>query len=192
MTESAEHTLSLPEIPDLSSIEESGAKASRFEDGWYEGTIQERRELTDRSGNDRIFESDDQPSKGGDSRNIRVQVELLRKSDGRKLGTNTMINYRPEDLSADVVAQVTAKMADVKGGAEWGSLFRPFMTLSRLSKLQKLAGVRQLQRNGNGGLDLQPLYGKKGYFRLAPDDRNPEFKAIVEIRAEAPPKAKVL
>ena len=192
MTASAEPTLSLPEIPDLSSIEESGTKAAKLDDGWYEGTILERRELTDRSGNDRIFESDDQPSKGGDSRNIRIQVELVRKSDGRKLGTNTLINYRPEDLTADMVAQVTAKMAEVKGGAEWGSLFRPFMTLSRLNKLQKLAGVRQLQRNGNGGLDLQPLYGKKGYFRLAPDDRNSEFKAIVEFRVDAPTKAKVL
>lgn len=183
--------LVIPDIPDLSGIQDP-TRGEPFGDGWYEGTIMEKRELTDRSGNERIFETTDQPSQNGDSRNIRLQVELVRKADGRKLGTNTLINYRPEDLSADVVAQVTAKMAEVKAGAEWGPLFRPFMTLSRLSKLQKLAGVRQLQRNGNGGLDLHPLYGKKGFFRLAPDDRNPEYKAIAEFRETAPARAKVL
>ena len=188
----SDETLVLADIPDLSSIEDSGAKAAKFEDGWYEGTILAKREMTDRSGNDRVFESDDQPSQAGDSRNIRLQVELVRKSDNRKLGTNTLINYRPEDLTAEVVAQVSAKMEEVKGGAEWGPLFRSFITLSRLGKLQKVAGVRQLQRNGNGGLDIHPLFGKKAYFRLGPDNRNPEYKAIVEFKEVAPVKAKVL
>ena len=186
-----DETLAIPDIPDLSGIQDPTSREP-FGDGWYEGTIIAKRELTDRAGNERIFESDDTPSQAGDSRNIRLQTELVRQSDGRKLGTNVLINYRPEDLSAETVAQVTAHMELVKGGAEWGAYFRPFMTLSRLSKLQKIAGVRQLQRNGNGGLDLQPLYGKKGYFRLAPDDRNPEFKAIKEFRETKPAKAKVL
>lgn len=186
-----EETLNIPDIPDLSGIQDP-SRSEPFNDGWYEGTIVERRELTDRSGNERIFESDDQPSQAGDSRNIRLQTELVRVSDGRKLGTNVLINYRPEDLSAEAVAQVTAQMEAVKGGGEWGPYFRPFMTLNRLGKLQKIAGVRQLQRNGNGGLDLHPLYGKKAYFRLAPDTRNPEFKAIVDFRETKPAKAKVL
>ena len=184
-----EDTMNIPDIPDLSGIQDPTKEP--FGDGWYEGTIVERRELTDRAGNERIFESDDQPSQAGDSRNIRLQTELLR-TDGRKLGTNTLINYRPEDLTTETIAQVTAHMEAVKGGAEWGPYFRSFMTLSRLSKLQKIAGVRQLQRNGNGGLDLHPLFGKKAYFRLGPDDRNPEFKAIKDFRETKPAKAKVL
>jgi hypothetical protein len=80
----------------------------------------------------------------------------------------------------------------VKGGAEWGSdLFRSFMTLQRLSKLQKLAGVRQFARNGNGGLDLTPVYNKTGYFKLGQDSRNPIYKEIKDLRA-TPPKQGIL
>jgi len=180
-----EGTIAIPDIPDLSGIQEPST-SEPFQDGWYAGTILEKRELTDKAGNDRIFESGDQPSQAGDSRNIRLQVELTRKADGRRFGTNVMINYRPEDLSAETVQQVMAQMEKVKAGEEWGSLFRPFMTLSRLGKLQKIAGVRQLGRNGDGGLDLHPLYTKTGYFKLGPDTRKPEYKQIVDLRDTAP------
>lgn len=182
-----DETLSLPEIPDLSGIQDP-QQFTPFSDGWYEGTILAKRELTDRMGNERIFESTDQPSQAGDSRNLRLQVELVRKSDGRKYSTNTQINYRPEDFSAETVAAVTTQIEAVKGGAEWGPLFRSFMALKQLSTLQKIAGVRQLQRNGNGGLELTPLYGKKAYFRLVPDERNPEYKAIKNFQETAPKK----
>lgn len=190
MTEATD-TLNLsdiPVIPDLSGIEEPRS-SEPFEDGWYAGTIFEKRELTDKAGNDRIFESGDQPSQAGDSRNVRLQVEIARKADGRKFGTSYLLNYRPEDLSAETVQQVMAGIeASKTGGKMGGSLFRSFMTLRRLGTLQKIAGVRQLARNGNGGLDLHPIYGKKAYFKLGPDDRNPQYKAILDVRDTAPKK----
>ena len=186
-----EDTIQIPDVPDLSGVQD--VETARFEDGWYGGTILAKREFTDRNGNDRVFESTDAPSQNGDSRNIQLQVELTRQSDKRTYNARAMVNYRPEDLSAETVQQVMAQREKAKDEG-WGSLFRPFMTLMRLGKLQRIAGVRQLQRNGNGGLDLTPTYGKSAYFRLGPDDRNPEYKAIVDFSDAAPKgvKAKLL
>ena len=178
--------MNLGDIPDLSGVEEVAAAA--WETGWYEGTILEQHSFTDRNGNDRVFESGDTPSANGNSRNIRLQVGIKRQLDGRTMNVSTLINYQPEDLTQATVAAVTAHRDRVKEGDQWGSLFRPFMTLSRLGKLQKIADVRQLQRNGDGGLQLKPLYGRKAYFKLGPDEKNPQYMTVKDFR-ETKPKA---
>ena len=174
----------LGDIPDLSGVTEQ--EQAPFEKGWYAGTILGQRSFTDRNGNDRLFESTDTPSVAGDSRNIRLQVEVKRASDGRVMNISALVNYRPEDLSADTVSAVLAHKEKVAAGEEWGPMFRPFATLQRLGKLQKIAGVRQLGRNGNGGLDLHPLYNKAGYFKLEQDDRNPQYMKIADFRETKP------
>jgi hypothetical protein len=183
----------LGDIPDLSGVGDEQSSGA-FVDGWYEGRIQAKREFTDKNGNDRLFESGDTPSANGESRNIRLQVELTRASDGRTLNTSTLINYQPTDLTAETVAAIAAQKEKNKesGERQWGPLFRSFMSLTRLGKLQKIAGVRQLQRNGDGGLDLTPVYGKTAYFKLGEDDRNPQYKAIVDFRETKPTKVPVL
>lgn len=175
----------LGDIPDLSGIEDT--QSEPFLDGWYAGTIVEKREFTDRNGNDRLFLSADEPSQNGDSRNIKLQLELKRATDGKTLNISTLVNYRPEDLSAETVAAVVAQQGN-KNSESMGELFRPFMTLKRLSSLQKIAGVRSLGRNGNGGLDLHCLFGKQGYFRIKPDRRNAAYKEVVEFRDTRPSK----
>lgn len=189
-------TINLADIPDLSSVfeNESGPASEPFQDGWYQGTIQEVRSFTDRNGNDRVFESGDQPSANGDSRNIKLQIELTRQSDGRKLNTSWLVNYRPEALTQETVQAIVSKQAAAKETGErveWGELFGSYMTIQKLGKLQKVAGVRQLQKNGNGGLDLKPLYGKTAYFRIKDDDRNPQYKQIADVRPDRPTKATV-
>lgn len=182
----------LGDIPDLSGIDDR-AEFQPFENGWYAGTILSKREFTDKNGNDRVFESTDTVSQKGDSRNIRLQLELKRQSDGRVLNVSTLINYSPEDLSQETVQKVAEHKEKVNSsGEEWGPLFRSFMTLTRLGKLQKIAGVRQLQRNGDGGLDLKPLYGKSAYFRIKDDSRNPQYKEVVDFRETKPVKVPVL
>ncbi|HVI40680.1 MAG TPA: hypothetical protein VM577_08470 [Anaerovoracaceae bacterium] len=183
-------TFQLPDIPDLSGISEPTSQP--FENGWYEGTILEKREFIDNNGNERVFESSDTPSAKGDSRNIRLQVTLKRQSDGRTLNTSALINYVPEDLTQAKVQAVAAQREKVKEGGEWGDLFRTFMTLTRLATLQKIAGVRQLQKNGNGGLDLHPIFGKTAYFKLKDDDRNPQYKAVDRFQETKPVKAQIL
>ena len=182
--------LNLGDIPDLSGMEEE--PSTEWADGWYEGTILEARRFTDSNGNDRVFESNDAPSASGNGRNIRLQVAIKRQSDGRTMNLSTLVNYRPEDLTTETIQAITAHQAKMKEtGEQWGPLFRAFATLQRLGQLQRIAGVRQLQRSAEGGLNLAPLYGKKGYFRLVPDDRNPAFKAVKTFQAEAPKRAKV-
>lgn len=181
--------LNLGDIPDLSGIEDQRPEFQPFENGWYQGIIQEKREFTDKNGNDRVFASGDSVSQKGDSRNIRLQVELTR-TDGKKLNVSTLINYNPNDLSQEVLQAVAAHKEKVNTeGAEWGELFRSFMTLTRLAKLQKIAGVRQLQRSNDGGLDLTPLYGKTAYFRIKDDTRNPQYKEIADFQDYKPKRA---
>jgi hypothetical protein len=180
----------LGDIPDLSGIEE--VRAEPLSDGWYQGTILEKREFTDNNGNDRVFESSDSPAQRSDSRNIRLQVELNRRSDGKKFNVSVLVNYRPEDLTAATVQAIAARRDEVKDGAEWGDLFRPFMTLSRLSKLQKIAGIRQFGRTDDGGLDLTPLYGQAAYFKLRPDNRNPQYKEVADFQENEPKRVPVL
>jgi hypothetical protein len=185
--------LNLGDIPDLSGIVDTQT-SEPFQDGWYKGTILEKREFTDNTGSERVFESSDAPSQNGDSRNVRLQVEVKRQ-DGRTLNTNVLVNYQTEDLSQETVQAIAAAQATQEPGKkpQWGSLFRPFMALQQLGKLQKIAGVRQLQRNGNGGLDLTPLYGKTAFFKLGPDRRNPElYKEVKNFSATVGPKTKVL
>ena len=178
--------MQLADVPDLAGVTED--KPEPFSDGWYSGEILEKRAFTDSNGNDRIFLSSDEPSQNGAGRNIRLQVTLTRASDGRTLNMNKLINYRTEDLSQESVQAVTAHKDKVKEGEQWGTLFRPFMALNQLGTLQRIAGVRQLQRNGNGGLDIHPLFGKKIYARIGDDDRNPQYKMIKEFRDVAPKK----
>lgn len=180
----------LGDIPDLSGIGDDRPDFQPFENGWYQGVILQKREFTDKNGNDRVFESGDAVSQRGDSRNIRLQVELTRASDGKKLNVSTLINYNPNDLSQETLQAVAAHKASVdKDGAEWGELFRSFMTLTRLAKLQKIAGVRQLQRSADGGLDLTPLFGKTAYFRIGDDTRNPQYKEIKDFQDYRPKRA---
>jgi hypothetical protein len=175
----------LGDIPDLSGIGDSRPEFQPFVDGWYAGTILEKREFTDKNGNDRVFESNDTPAQRS-GRNIRLQVVLTRK-DGQVLNIGSLINYNPADLTAETVKAVAKrKEENAAGDAEWGDLFRSFMTLTRLGKLQKIAGVRQLQRTSDGGLDLSPLYGKSAYFRIKPDDRNAQYKQIADFQSNAP------
>lgn len=180
----------LADIPDLSAID-GGPRTEPLADGWYQGVILEKREFTDSNGNDRVFESVDAPAQRS-GRNIRLQVELTRRSDGRKFNLSTQVNYRPEDLTAETVAAVAQRVQDQKNGVEWGDLFRPFMTLQRLGRLQKIAGVRQLQRNSEGGLDITPLFGKTAFFKVKDDDRNSKYKAIDTFQENEPKKVPVI
>jgi len=183
---STEVDFNLPDIPDLSGILEQ--ETPTWADGWYEGQIVERRSFVDKNGNERVFESGDMPSQKGDSRNIRLQAVITRKADGRTLATSVLVNYNPMDLSPETVNAVKERASN---GGQMGDLFRPFMAIQRIGRLQQIAGVRQLQRNGNGGLDLSPVFGKKAYFRLGQDDRNPQYREVKEFRAEPPKKAQV-
>lgn len=177
--------INLPDIPDLSGIGDSPSDFTPFEDGWYKGVILEKREFVDRNGNTRVFESADQPSQNGDSRNIKLQVQVTRQADKATLNVSTLVNYRPDDLTAATVQAVKVVQEQVKeGAAEWkgNPLSRSFFALQSLQKIQKVAGVRQLQRNGNGGLDLSAVYGKEAYIRIKPDERNPQYKTVADIR----------
>lgn len=186
--------LSLGDIPDLSGMTGLDREFTPWEDGWYRAQIVEKREFTDKNGNERTFASGDLQSAKGDSRNITLQTIITRK-DGQTMNSKIGVNYRSDDLTQETVQAIAAQAAKNKlegGKPTWGTLFRSYMALTQLGTLQKVAGVRQFQRSGDGGLDVTSLYGKTIYVRLGPDDRNPQYKAIVRFQGNEPKKVPVL
>ena len=179
--------LNLTDIPDLSGLGgDSGGGASSWQDGWYAATILQQRSFTDRNGNDRVFESNDAPSANGDSRNIRLQIEV-RRADGQTLHTGFLVNYRHADLESNTVQAVIADNAKSQDDQD-PALTRARLTLARLSKLQKVAGVRNFARTGEGSLDISAVYGKSCFVRLGEDRRNPQYKEIKDLKADTPKK----
>lgn len=186
--------MNLGDIPDLSTMVGLEREPIVWTDGWYKAQIVEKREFTDKNGNDRTFASADLPSAKGDSRNITLQTIIARK-DGQTLNSKIGVNYRGDDLTQDTIHAIAAQAeANKKAGGKptWGTLFRSYMALNQLGTLQKVAGVRQFQRGGDGGLDITPLFGKTVYVRVGPDDRNPQYKAIVRFQQAEPKKVPVL
>ncbi len=188
-----EGTISLQDVPDLSGIEDtypSGGSSNAFQDGWYEAELLQQRTIT-KDGNELVFGSGDQVSRAGDSRNIKLQLNIKRQADGRELGTGYLLNYRPEYLTAEKIGEINAFIAQVKAGqAAWkgSGMFRPFKALKTIGTLQKIAGLRQFSRSEDGGLNLSPLFGKKAWVRLGPDEQKPQYKAVVDIRDTKPTK----
>ena len=179
----------LGDIPDLSGIEDQ--RPQPLEDGWYQGTFLAKREFTDNNGNERVFESSDTPAQRN-GRNIRLQVELTRKSDGRKFYVSNLINYLEHDLTPKTSAEISKRKEENKESDEEDEEEEEEeVTLTRLGKLQKIAGVRQLQRNGDGGLDLTPVYGKTAYFKIRPDSRNAQYKEIADFQENEPKRVPV-
>lgn len=183
--------MNLADVPDLSALIGTGSESKSWENGWYSASILGRREFEDKNGNTRVFDSNDAVAASGESRNIRLQVEVTRASDGFKLNISYLLNYRPTDLTQAAVQAAIADNAKPREEQD-PALLRQRLTLARLATLQKIAGVRAFQRTDEGGLDISPLYGKQCYARLKEDDRNPAFKAIADFRTDKPTKAKVL
>lgn len=181
----------LGDIPDLSALVGGSSDSQPWENAWYGAQILGKREFEDKNGNMRTFESNDSVAASGESRNIRLQVEVTRASDGKKLNISYLLNYRPSDLTSETVAAVIADNAKERSEQD-ASLTRSRLTLARLAALQKIAGVRAFQRTDEGGLDISPLFGKSAYVRLKDDDRNPQFKAVADFRLDRPTKAKTL
>ena len=184
--------MNLTDIPDLSGLGgDSGGGASSWQDSWYAATILQQRSFTDRNGTDRVFESNDAPSANGDSRNIRLQIEV-RRADGQKLNTGFLVNYRQDDLSSPTVQAVIADNAKEQADQD-PSLTRARLTLARLGKLQKIAGVRNFARTSEGGLDVSAAYGKECFVRLGADKRSDgRYKEIKDLREHSNKPKQVL
>ena len=181
----------LGDIPDLSVIDTGYKESEPLTDGWYKGVILEKREFTDKNGNERVFESSDTPAQRT-GRNIRLQVQLTRKSDARQFNISTLINYKPDYLTPETVTAVATRAKEnSEGGVEWGDLFAPFMTLTKINKLQQIANVRAFKRTSEGGLDISPLYNKVGYFRVVQDKNKPAYKTIDLFQSNEPKRVPV-
>lgn len=185
--DAVEVPMNLGDVPDLTGLTED--RPEPWQDGWYTGTILANRSFTNKAGMDVTFNTEDVPSRNGDSRNINLQVQLTRKSDGRTMNTRTNVNYRLDDFTKETIAAVLERKQAIKDkkAEDWGPLFRSFMSLLRIGSLQRIAGVRQFERRQDGSLDISPLVGKSCYIRIS-DDEEGKYKEVKEISDAAPKK----
>ncbi len=170
-----EETLNLGDIPDLSDVPDD--RPEPWADGWYKATIHETRSFTDKNGNERVFESNDTPSQKT-GRNIRLQCEVTRQT-GKPMFQSLLVNYRPDDFTRK--DELTAGTADM----------RLRLTLTRIARLQQVAGVRQLQRSGDGGINLTPLFNKTLYVKLGQQEGT-DYKEIKDFDFKVGPKTRLL
>ena len=144
--------INLTDIPDLSSLGGGEGTGAPWENGWYSGTILSERSFVDRNGNDRVFQSADEPSMNGDSRNIKLQVSITSK-EGRNLNVRYLVNYRPEDITQATVQAVIADRDKAESDQD-PALKRASIALQRLARLQRIGGVRSFSKTESGGLEL--------------------------------------
>jgi hypothetical protein len=166
----------LGDIPDFSDVPDD--RPEPWANGWYLATIYASRTFTDKNGNDQTFESSDTPAISS-GRNIRLQVVVTRASDDRVMGMTHLINYRPEDFD---------RIDEVRNG---GGDTRLRMVLTRMRRLQQIAGVRQFQRTADGGINLRPLFDKSYYVKLGPR-KDSDFKEIKDFDAVLGPRTTAL
>ena len=153
-------------------MSETGAatqKASRFagfeqearkpwDDGWYSGVIIAEYET---SGNfATVHKTQDQPSQGGDSRNLKLCVTVVNGNDTKSL--NYTVNYRPEALDPERMEDLRVRKAAKEKLA--GADFRDAMSLSKFHELER-AGI-PLEDNGHGGFDVDRIVGTTADFYL--------------------------
>jgi hypothetical protein len=182
--------MTLPAIPNFADVPDE-PRSEPWVDGWYAGTFLAARTFTTRDGNEVTHASEDTVSKNGDSRNITLQAQLTRRASKGEFNGRVRLNYRP---AVDFTTERIARIAELNSGSKDDATsdeVRSRIALGQLKRLQKIAGAT-FARNGNGGLDLTPVFGKGGFFRIKDGDPNPTtgkvYKEIVEFAAEPPKK----
>ena len=167
-------------IPDFSTF--TRPETAPWVEGWYKATILPFYEFTNNEGNTTRFETTDEPAlKTG--RNIRIVAAVTRQLDGLTRNIRSKnLNYRPTDFTAARIAEIETAKQRNEGRQRWDDkdAHRTFISFGALGELQNVAGTK-FQQNGNGGLDLSPLFNKTGYVRLSFGDANEQGRKYLEI-----------
>lgn len=155
------------ELPSLADFAQEPGGA--WPKGWYAATILEGYATPKGT----VFQTLDNPSKAGDSRNLMICVSM----DGGKLGTRntfTQLNYRAGDFTADRMAAIKEAREQFKGarGAWTGQtdLQRSSLALAQLGQLEAALGFR-LPLHPAGHILAAKLVGQKMDVRLGEDEK---------------------
>jgi len=166
------------EMPSL--VEFADEPGGSWPDGWYGATVLEGYATK----NGTVWQTADEPSKKGDSRNLRLCLKL----DGGKLGTrNTFVslNYRVDDFTSARLEQIKEMRQEFKGTqGKWPGhedSQRTSLAIAKLGQVEKAFGFR-LRRSPQGFMQPGPFVGKTVDVRLGPD-KNGQYS---EVKAYAP------
>jgi len=156
------------EMPSLADFFEEPSGGA-WPKGWYGAKVIEGYA----TGSGKQWNTEDTPSRGGDSRNLRICFTV----SGGKLGTrNTFasVNYRIEDFTAGRLAAVRAAREQFKGtqGAWTGNtdLQRSSLAIAQFSQLENAVGFR-MKLHPNGHTLPLTLVGQDIDVRFTEDEK---------------------
>jgi hypothetical protein len=161
---------SMPSLSDMAHEPTTGA----WPDGWYPATILEG--YATNSGHE--FVTEDNPSKDGASRNLRICVAAKNKA-GEARNYFTGLNYRKSDLTSQTMAAVKKALAVAKeqgwkaGGwpSEWKDLQRSVIAIQNLAQFERALGFK-LSKTGEGVIKVAPFFGQQIDIRLRLNDES--------------------
>lgn len=171
------------DVPSLAEYadEPGGAWAK----GWYTAEIIEG--YSTRNG--KQFVTEDEPSKRGDSRNLRMCFKVTRLN-GEERNMQESFNYRVSDFTAErlqYIKEMRAEYKSVKGkwlGAEDAQ--RTSLAIAKLGQLEKAIGLK-LKRTPQGNLVAGVFIGQKLDVYLSVDENGyNEVKQFAKLGDKAP------
>ena len=155
----------MPSLADFFEEPSGGA----WPNAWYGAMVVEGYT----TGNGKVWSTEDTPSRGGDSRNLRICFHV----DGGKLGfrdTFASLNYRTEDFTADRLAAIKSAREQFKGtqGAWTGNtdLQRSSLALGQLAQLENALGFK-LKLHPNGHVLPVTFVGQRMDVRFTTNDK---------------------
>lgn len=158
--------LAVESLPSLADFAEEPGGA--FAPGWYKAEIVEG--YSTRNGHQ--FETKDEVSKKGDSRNLTICLRVTPKvGDARNL--QERLNYRPSDFNPERLAFIKEAREEFKGvKGKWADsdVQRSSLAIASLGQIEKAVGVG-FKRLSDGSLLPGGLIGKELDVRLRIDDQ---------------------
>lgn len=154
----------LPNLDDF--VEDVGGSWPK---GWYAAEIIEG--YTTRKGT--VFETGDEPSKNGDSRNLRLCLKL-RNAKGEERTIQDSVNYRITDFTAERLAFIKEAREEYKGvKGRWpnADAQRSSLAVANVGAIQKATGDT-FGRTPAGSLDPSTFIGKRVDVRLSINEKD--------------------
>jgi len=146
-------------------------KRGPWKNGNYNGCIVPEYETTGNFA--AIHKTEDKPSQDGKSRNLKLCVTVV---DGNLTKSMSyFVNYRPDVLSDERIAEIRKLMVQYKGQQKWpdADAQRDFLTLTRFHELER-AGI-PVELNGSG-LDVGKMVGQTAKFKVNTQRKNADGK----------------
>jgi len=150
-----------------------------WEPTWYSGVVIAEYEAISAAFGSKVHKTEDRPSQDGSSRNLKLCISLVDGKTNQSRNVNWTINYRPEALELERIAELKELREENKGKQKWGGPNdqRDALTLSRFHALERAGllgeegkknkdGTEDYAFDSKGNLDPDKIVGKAADFHI--------------------------